>query len=181
MGNKQSNKIIEKSQTNISTKNKQMNNSQIDQALIELLYSAIKLIKMRTECNSNYNSSSDSDYKNSESEGDSESETDESMPDLISDSENNLDSQSETGDSDLISDSENNLDSQSETGDSDSDYNDLPKSNINNEDCNEQTKVSDYTVYKKGDVYKCTCKHFIYRIGNPVIQSKGCKHILNLI
>ena len=146
MGNRQSNKFIEKSQTNIDTKNKQMNNLQIDQALIKLLYSAIKLIEMRTEFNSNYDSSSDSesesdseskgdsdsDYVNSESESDSdlddvnsESETDESMSELISDSENNLDS----------------------------DYNDLSKFNIENEECDEHTNISDYTVYKKGNVH----------------------------
>ena len=43
-----------------------------------------------------------------------------------------------------------------------------------------QTNVADYTVFKKGNMYKCTCKDFKYRVKNPVIKKEGCKHIKSI-
>ena len=49
-----------------------------------------------------------------------------------------------------------------------------------NEDEGVSTKVGNYVVTENNSMYTCTCKHFIYRIGESVEKRDGCKHILQV-
>ena len=161
-------------------KNKQMNNTQIDQALIELMNSAIILIGKRTK---EYDSSSDSD-----NDSGSNCESNDDIPDLISDSDNESISSS----------------------DSDSDYDDhevhkkndmykctcnqfIKHINIpvlktngckhikkNRNEINKTLFANKYLIRKQNDMYTCSCKHFEYRINKSVLKENGCKHIIQV-
>jgi hypothetical protein len=145
-------------------KDNTIDNDKIDDALISILSNVIKLLKMKK-----YKMKSDTDASDaSDTDASDASDTDASDTDASDTDASDTDaSDNESDDSmpPLISDSEEDI--------SDCGYDKSSNTDL-------QTNVADYTVFKKGNMYKCTCKDFKYRVKNPVIKKEGCKHIKSI-
>ena len=150
-----------------------MDNNKIDDALIEILSAAVELLKMKknkysldtslSDDDRDYNPNDESDDESDDESVDESDDESDSMPPLISDSEDGgSDSEDDGSDYEL----ENSTSQSSMLDENNQEY--------------DETKVADYTVFKKGNLYKCTCKDYMYRVKNPVIKEEGCKHIKNL-